>query len=75
MKNPCTQAQLLIDVCDMSVLNDLKRALKLMRGIDNVKVIKPKSELSIALDEAKKGEVREWDSVDDYFKKIGAHNV
>ena len=35
-----------------------------------LKLKKSKNEVELALEEALKGEVKEWNSVDDYFKTI-----
>lgn len=65
-----TQAEIIINVSDMSVANDIRRLLKRVSGITDIKVRKTKSEVELSLEEADKGLVTEWESVDDYFKKI-----
>ena len=54
----------------MSVANDIRRLLKRVSGITDIKVRKTKSEVELSLEEANKGMVTEWESVDDYFKNI-----
>ena len=63
-------AELTIKVSDMSVAQDISRLLKRVSGITNIKLKKSKNEVELALEEALKGEVKEWNSVDDYFKTI-----
>lgn len=65
-----TQAEITINVSDISVANDIRRLLKRVSGITDIKVRKTKSEVELSLEEADKGLVTEWESVDDYFKKI-----
>lgn len=65
-----TQAEITINVSDISVANDIRRLLKRVSGITDIKVRKTKSEVELSLEEANKGLVTEWESVDDYFKKI-----
>lgn len=65
-----SQAEITINVSDMSVANDIRRLLKRVSGITDIKVRKTKSEVDLSLEEAVKGMVTEWDSVDDYFKNI-----
>ena len=63
-------AEITIKVSDMSVAKDISRLLKRVSGITNIKLKKSKYEVELALEEALKGEVKEWNSVDDYFKTI-----
>ena len=63
-------AEITIKVSDMSVAKDISRLLKRVSGITNIKLKKSKNEGELALEEALKGEVKEWNSVDDYFKTI-----
>lgn len=65
-----SQAEITINVSDISVANDIRRLLKRVSGITDIKVRKTKSEVELSLEEADKGMVTEWDSVDDYFKAI-----
>lgn len=64
------QAEIIINVSDMSIASDIRRLLKRVSGITDIKVRKTKSEVELSLEEADKGLVTEWDSVDDYFKTI-----
>ena len=63
-------AEITIKVSDMSVAKDISRLLKRVSGITNIKLKKSKNEVELALEEALKGEVKEWNSVEDYFKTI-----
>lgn len=63
-------AEITINVSDVSVANDIRRLLKRVSGITDIKVRKNKSEVELSLEEVKKGLVTEWESVDDYFNKI-----
>ena len=64
------QSEMTINVSDMTVANDIRRLLKRVSGITDIKVRKTKSEVELSLEEANKGMVTEWESVDDYFKNI-----
>ena len=63
-------AEITINVSDLSVAKDISRLLKRVSGITNIKLKKSKNEVELALEEALKGEVKEWNSVDDYFKTL-----
>ena len=65
-----TQAEITINVSDMSVANDIRRLLKRVSGITAIKVRKTKSEVELSLEEAHVGKVTQWDSVDDYFNAL-----
>ena len=63
-------AEITINVSDLSVAKDISRLLKRVSGITNIRVKKSKTEVELALEEAHKGKVKQWNSVDDYFKSI-----
>ena len=65
-----TQAEITINVSDLSVANDIRRLLKRVSGITAIKVRKTKSEVELSLEEAHAGKVTQWDSVDDYFSAL-----
>lgn len=65
-----TQAEITINVSDMSVANDIRRLLKRVSGITAIKVRKTKSEVELSLEEAHTGKVTQWDSADDYFNAL-----
>ena len=64
------QAVITINVSDMSVANDVRRLLKRVSGITDIKVHKAKNEKELSLEEAHKGNVTQWNSVDEYFQTI-----
>ncbi|MGN0052733.1 MAG: hypothetical protein ACI378_01575 [Bacteroides sp.] len=64
------QAEITINVSDMSVANDIRRLLKRVSGITDIKVRRTKSEVELSLDEPHSGKVTHWDSVDDYFNTL-----
>jgi len=65
-----SQAEIIINVSDMAVASDIRRLLKRVSGITDIKIKKTKSEVELSLEEADKGLVTEWNSVDDYFNKM-----
>jgi len=64
-----------------AIISDIKRALKLMRGVASVKVQKPAkpkehditktASYRAAMEDVKHGRVTEYDSVEDMFQKLG----
>ena len=64
------QAEMTIRISDMSIVNDIRRLLSRVNGIETIKVKRTKSEVELSLEEAHAGKVTQWDSVDDYFKTI-----
>jgi hypothetical protein len=70
-------AQLLVSISDLSMLNDIKKAISMLKGVTAVKKQKQK-EFDItktkgfqeALDDVKHGRVYHAESVDDMFKQI-----
>ena len=70
-------AQLLVSISDLSMLNDIKKAISMLKGVTTVKKQKQK-EFDItktkgfqeALDDVKRGRVYHAESVDDMFKQI-----
>ena len=69
--------QLLVSISDLSMLNDIKKAISMVKGVTAVKKQKVK-EFDItktkgfqeALDDVKHGRVYHAESVDDMFKQI-----
>ena len=66
------QGQLLVDIEDMSMLKDIKRAIGLMRGVG--KITTPRrsriSSYERSLRDLDEGRVYEYDSLDDLIKEI-----
>ena len=70
-------AQLLVSISDQSMLNDIKKAISMLKGVTTVKKQKQK-EFDItktkgfqeALDDVKHGRVTHYASVDDMFRSV-----
>ena len=70
-------AQLLVSISDLSMVNDIKKAISMLKGVTTVKKQKQK-EFDItktkgyreAMDDVKHGRVYHADSVDDMFRQI-----
>lgn len=70
-----TAGQLLVGVSDLSMMNDIKKAIRMLKGVTTVKKTK---EFDItktkgyreAMDDVKNGRVYHAESVDDMFKQI-----
>ena len=68
-------AQLLVSISDLSMLNDIKKAISMLKGVTMVKkqkefdITKTKG-FQEALDDVKHGRVTHYDSVDDMFKSV-----
>ena len=71
------EAQLLVSISDLSMVNDIKKAISMLKGVTTVKKQKVK-EFDItktkafqeALDDVKHGRVTHYDSVDDMFRSV-----
>lgn len=59
-----------ITLSDLSVMADIKRLLKHIKGVESVKVRKTKSELDLSLDEVKEGKVVNVGTVDNLMKYL-----
>ena len=65
------QNQLIVTVDDASIINDLKRAIKMMRGVSKISVKRPKkTEMDLSREDARAGRVTSWNSVDEMFDEI-----
>ncbi len=77
-------AAIVLQVPDENLVAKVKQACKMLIGVVSVKVERPKTtttdeEFDItktagykeAMDDVKNGRVTEYESVDDYFKKMG----
>ena len=68
-------AQLLVSISDLSMLNDIKKAISMLKGVTMVKkqkefdITKTKG-FQEALDDVKHGRVTHYDSVDDMFRSV-----
>ena len=70
-------AQLLVSISDLSMLNDIKKAISMLKGVTAVKKQKQKEyditktkAFKEALDDVKHGRVTHYASVDDMFKSV-----
>ena len=67
--------QLLVSISDLSMINDIKKAISMLKGVTSVKkqktydITKTKG-FQEALDDVKHGRVTHYDSVDDMFKSV-----
>ena len=67
--------QLLVSISDLSMINDIKKAISMLKGVTSVRkqktydITKTKG-FQEALDDVKHGRVTHYDSVDDMFKSV-----
>jgi hypothetical protein len=72
--------QLLVSISDLSMINDIKKAISMLKGVTSVKkqktydITKTKA-FQEALDDVKHGRVHHADSVDDMFKQILGEDI
>jgi hypothetical protein len=66
-------AEITLHINDISLLNDIKRAVKMIRGVDSITVKKAKELTSYERSKAdiKAGRVYSYDKLDDLIKEIG----
>lgn len=66
------QGQILVDIEDMSMLKDIKRAIGLIRGVGKITVPRRKrmSSYERSMRDLDEGRVYEYDSLDDLIKEI-----
>ena len=64
--------QLIVDVEDLSLLNDIKKAISMLRGVG--KVTRPRrkrmTSYELSLRELDEGKVYKYDSLEDFIKEI-----
>ena len=65
-----TQAEMTIRITDLSIVNDVRRLLKRVNGVESITVRKKKSEVELSLEEAHSGKTTRWNNVDDYFQAM-----
>ena len=66
-------AQLIVTVEDASLLSDLKRAIKMLRGVTNISERKSDSLNDVtkqAIADAREGRTIKCDSFEDYLRKV-----
>lgn len=65
-------SQLIVTVDDASVIKDLKRAIKMMRGVSKISVKRPrKTEMELAREDARAGRVTVYSSKEELFRDLG----
>ncbi len=63
--------QLIITVDDAELVNKVKNAIKMIKGVSGVSVVKKKKTgLDLAREDVAAGRVREWNSVEEMFNTI-----
>ena len=74
------EGQILVNIEDMSMLKDIKKAISMLRGVASVKVKRAtKKEYDItktagyreAMDDVKNGRVTTYNSLQDFYKEMG----
>ena len=68
------EGQILVEIEDMSLLQDIKKAIKMLKGVRSVKSVRRKRMTAYeeSMLDVKEGRVNEYASVDDFFKAMGA---
>lgn len=64
------QAEMTIKITDLSVVADIRRLLKHVKGVESICVHKTKTELDLSLEEIKQGKVVNVGSVDNLMKYL-----
>ena len=67
-------AQLLVSISDRSMLNDIKKAISMLKGVTAVKKqfdITKTAGYREAMDDVKHGRVYHYDSLKDFYKEMG----
>lgn len=69
--NPA-EGQLIVDIKDLSLINDIKKAISMLRGVG--KVSRPRRKrmtaYELSLRELDEGKVYKYDSLEDFIKEI-----
>ena len=67
------KGKIIVDIEDMSMLKDIKKAISMLKGVGKVAVSRNKalSSYEQSLLDIKEGRVNEYASVDDFFNKMG----
>ena len=67
------EGQILVDIEDMSMLKDIKKAISMVKGVGKITIPRRKrmSAYERSLRDLDEGRVTTHASVDDYFKKFG----
>lgn len=62
--------QMTIEVNDAKVAKHVKALLKQISAVKSIRTKRVKSEVELSMEEARKGNLKTWNSVDDYFQSI-----
>ena len=63
--------KLIVTVNDSAMLNKIKNAIKMLRGVSSISVVTPKkSDMDLAREDVKAGRVTKWNSVDELFDTV-----
>ena len=67
-----TKGQILVDIEDMSMLKDIKKAISMVKGVGKITIPRSKrlSSYERSLRDLDEGRVFEYDSLDDLIKEI-----
>ena len=65
-------AELLVQIEDVSLMTDIKRAIKMLRGVSGVTIPKRKKRtgLQMSIDEVRSGKLYEAKNVDDLMNQL-----
>ena len=65
------EGQLLVSISDLSMLNDIKKAISMLRGVSSVTLKRRrKTSMDRAIEDIEQGRVYKYDSLDDLIKEI-----
>lgn len=66
---PC---QILVNVDDMSMFKDIKKAISLLKGVGKITVPKRKrySSYELSMRDLEEGRINKYDSLEDFIKEI-----
>ena len=65
------EGQLLVSISDLSMLNDIKKAISMLRGVSSVTLKRRrKTSMDHAIEDIEQGRVYKYDSLDDLIKEI-----
>ena len=67
------QGQIIVNIEDLSLLKDIKKAISMLKGVGRITVPRRKrySSYELSMLDLKEGRVNSYDSVDDFFQKMG----
>ena len=69
--NTITSPKLIVTIEDSALLNKIKNAIQMLRGVGSISVVTPKKpDLDLAREDVKAGRVTKWNSVDELFDTV-----